>query len=1338
MNRTALLLAAAFFSCSSPPSASAPSTTALPLKVQTPESAACAYLDANARSHGLTPSALRMVHLHDTGRGGIIVTFRARQQGVDVIERDVKVLLKRDLSPVTLMTRPTPKSSHLPFVLSEDDAVALAMKALPGSTMLRRPVRTWRVLFPTDEFLVPAFKVELLRTEDSYSVIVDAFAARVLRVTSLTENANFNYRVFADAAGNKTPWDAPIADTTPNTGAPGAQQPSFVTPQLVTIDGFNATQDPWLASGATQTQGNNVDAYTDDANPQGFSANDTRGITTSAGTFDLTYDTALAPTANTTQRRASAVSAFYVTNWLHDVWYDSGFDEAGGNAQQDNYGRGGAEGDRLLVAVQYAPTSQRNNANASTPEDGESPELHFFLFDAVPAGSLTVNGAGYAWAPADFGPQTFNVVGQVALANDGSAAPTLACNALTNNVAGKIVLADRGTCNFSAKALNAQNAGAIGLIIANNVPGAPFAMNGTGTLNLPVMMASQADGATFKQLLLEGALTATMVRQTSPLRDSAVDNTIVAHEWGHYLHHRLTQSSSYMTAAESEGWADFSSLFMVLRPGDALDGMYPMAQYSMGDPYSGIRRYPYTTDFTKNPLTFKYVADGVALPTNVPVLDNGAPNSEVHNAGELWANAMFGAYLALQTRAQGGAYTFAEARRRMADYVVAGMRLSPANATFTEIRDAVLTTTVAADADDALAMAQAFATRGLGSCAVSPPRDSEDFVGAVESFDVKANPVVTILGLTDDGVSCDHDGLLDSGETGTVTVRIDNQGMGSLTGATLTLSSALAGVDFPSGATVNVPTLASFARIEVQVPVRLATSVTGAKVLTVSALLDSTSVCSPSAMVRRSWHANVDEAPASSATDDVEASTTTWSPVTLLDGGAAASLVWFREETYAGDISWHAVDSAEVSATALVSPVMNAGDAGLVLSFRHRYRFEESNNTAWDGALLQVQTDGGAWQTVALPTYGVAITSQSGNPLGGQQAWSGDSAGWPAFVTQTVNFGTAVANKAVRVRFVVGTDEAAGEPGWDIDDLAFTGATNTPFATLVAETAFCTPPAPVAEAQVLTTPEDLPLPITLTATGGTGALTFTVLTQPANGSVTGTGAAVTYTPAADFNGSDSFTFSVMDENAAVGTATVSLTVTAVNDRPVATPAMTATHSGVPVDVTLEATDAEGDALTFNISSQPAHGALSGTPPDVTYTPEAGFTGEDTFSFTASDGVATSAPATVTVTVIGSVVLDAGPTEEDGGTTQNDGGTTTDGGATTTDGGTHTTTDGGATTTDGGTHTTTDGGMNTFDAGTSGVDGGTGGSDTPKGCGCTSGFELLPIAFLLLFRRRSVR
>lgn len=1303
MIRTFLVLAALSSACAAPPEVTPPVAASTPLKSATPESAARAYLATKARELALTPETLRLVHVHDTGRGGIVVIFRAQQQGVDLVERDVKVLLTRALTPLTLVTRPTPPGTHLPFVLSEADAVALAMKQLPGSAPLRRPARAWRVYFPTAERLVPAFKVELLRDDDAFAFIVDAFAARVLRATSLTSDAAFTYRTYADATGSKTPWDGPIADFTPHpTGLPDGSRPAFATPSLITLDAFNGPLDAWLGAGATQSQGNNVDAYTDDGNPDGFSANDVRAITTSAATFDFSFDTAQAPTGTLTQRRAVVTNAFYVTNWLHDDWYDSGFDEAAGNAQASNYGRGGVEGDAMKVAVQYAPTSQRNNANASTPADGESPELHFFLFDAVPEGSLSVAGESRAWAPADFGAQSFNVTGDVVLVNDGSAAPTLGCNTLVNNVAGKLALFDRGTCTFASKAQRAQLAGAIGVIIINNVAGAPpFAMTGTGTLTIPVMGLASDDGVALKAALQQGPVSATMLRLPSALRDSALDNTIVSHEWGHYLHHRLTDSSTLMTDAQSEGWGDFSALRMMLRPGDALNGTYACAQYAMGDAYFGIRRVPYSTDFTKNALTFKHVADGVALPA-VPTLDNGGPNSEVHNAGEVWATALFQAYVALQTRAQGGAYTFADARRRMADYVVAGMKLSVADATFTEMRDALLMAAVAHDATDALVMAQAFALRGFGSCAVSPPRDSSDFTGVVESFAVASNPSLRLVSLADDGHSCDHDGFLDSGETGQVTVRVENASVLPLSGATLTVSSALTGLDFPSGATVTVPTVAPFSFVELQVPVRLALSVTGAQVLDVTAALVGAVSCAQPATATRWWHANVDELPASSSTDAVEAASTSWTSSTLLDGGGEANSVWRRAAVDAGETAWHADDFATLSGTALVSPELLAGDAGLVLTFRHRYRFEQSDGTNWDGALLEMQADGGAWQTLTLPSYGGAIGTQAGNPLGGRAGFVGESAGWPGFVTETVTLGAPYAGRPVRVRFVVGSDEAGSGYGWDLDDLSFSGATNTPFATLQAQATACAPLAPVADAQTLATPEDNALNLTLTA-AGTGTLTFAVLTPPAHGTLTGTPPALTYTPDADFHGNDGFTFSASDGYGGAGSATVSLEVTAVNDTPVALDDTASTNAATPVTVTLQGEDVDGDALTFAVATQPAHGTLTGTPPDVTYAPEAGFSGEDTFTFTATDGMATSAPATVTVTVIGTVTLDAG-TSTDGGMQGSDAGTTTDGG----------------------THTP--------DGGTSTADGGTGPTDPPKGCGCTSGFELLPVAFLLLFRR----
>jgi len=75
-----------------------------------------------------------------------------------------------------------------------------------------------------------------------------------------------------------------------------------------------------------------------------------------------------------------------------------------------------------------------------------------------------------------------------------------------------------------------------------------------------------------------------------------------------------------------------------------------------------------------------------------------------------------------------------------------------------------------------------------------------------------------------------------------------------------------------------------------------------------------------------------------------------------------------------------------------------------------------------------------------------------------------------------------------------------------------------------------------------------------------------------------------------------------------------------------------TAKGVPVPVVLSATDPDGEAMTFAVASQPAHGTLSGAAPSLVYTPDPGYAGPDAFTFTASDGLATSDPATVSIVV----------------------------------------------------------------------------------------------------------
>ena len=81
--------------------------------------------------------------------------------------------------------------------------------------------------------------------------------------------------------------------------------------------------------------------------------------------------------------------------------------------------------------------------------------------------------------------------------------------------------------------------------------------------------------------------------------------------------------------------------------------------------------------------------------------------------------------------------------------------------------------------------------------------------------------------------------------------------------------------------------------------------------------------------------------------------------------------------------------------------------------------------------------------------------STSSNPLAGRQAYAGTSPGYPAFITETISLGTTWANQAIKVRFRVGSDDAEGAPGWDLDDIQFSGITNTPFNAVIEDASTC-------------------------------------------------------------------------------------------------------------------------------------------------------------------------------------------------------------------------------------------------------------------------------------------
>jgi hypothetical protein len=174
---------------------------------------------------------------------------------------------------------------------------------------------------------------------------------------------------------------------------------------------------------------------------------------------------------------------------------------------------------------------------------------------------------------------------------------------------------------------------------------------------------------------------------------------------------------------------------------------------------------------------------------------------------------------------------------------------------------------------------------------------------------------------------------------------------------------------------------------------------------------------------------------------------------------------------------------------------------------------------------------------------------------------------------------------------------------------------------------------PVAYSQSVTTGEDTPVDITLTASDPDGdPLTYTVVTEPVRGTLSGTAPYLVYTPAPNLNGSDSFTFKASDGASDSNIATMSITVNPVNDPPVAYSQSVTTGEDTPVDITLTGSDPDGDPLTYTIVTEPTKGILTGTAPYLVYTPTSNLNGIDSFTFKASDGASDSNVATVSITV----------------------------------------------------------------------------------------------------------
>lgn len=528
--------------------------------------------------------------------------------------------------------------------------------------------------------------------------------------------------------------------------------------------GWHDTRTAGTTYEFAETRGNNVVARAD-LTSTNASTNYRAPAVVDAGNlvFNYIWDPNAQPSVGGNQPSQgnvppAVVNLFYWNNILHDVLWHYGFDEASGNFQVNNFGRGGTGNDAVNADAldgSDLATPNTNNANFSTPADGSAGRMQMYRWlgpiavrvDTPYQKSLNAMKGG-------FGQQlTTALAGSFALVNDGGInAGVEGCTALTNaaEVSGKIALVRRGTCEFGVKALNAQNAGAIATIIYNNQGGDAVLSPGPGavgaSVTTPVAFIGQDDGDELASALQAGAATGAMLPAdlVGPDRDSGFDAGIVGHEYAHGLSNRLTGGRTQATCLNNaeqagEGWSDYVGLMLTLRSNACAAprgvGTYASFQPPTG---AGIRRFPFSRNRAVNPFTF---AD-----SNDPL------QSQPHGVGSVWATMLWDmtcdlidehGFDADLVRGSGG-------NNIGMQLVVDGLKLQPCRPSFVQARDAILAADVAnSDGENRCLIWRSFAGRGLGLTASSGL--NTDRFDQVEAFDLPLDCADHVVGIASTG-----------------------------------------------------------------------------------------------------------------------------------------------------------------------------------------------------------------------------------------------------------------------------------------------------------------------------------------------------------------------------------------------------------------------------------------------------------------------------------------------------------------------------------------------------------------------------------------------------------
>lgn len=800
----------------------------------------------------------------------------------------------------------------------------------------------------------------------------------------------------------------------PNT--PGAAPAVVTNPWTLSPANSPATSLKWNDDGNNSyaiTRGNNVYAQEDhDANDNTIGKPGKSITPVPDLNFDYAVDFDGEPTDSLNMGFA-LTNLFYWNNIMHDLTYQYGFDEVAGNFQANNQGRGGKGNDYVIADGQDAVDV--DNSNFATPADGNSPRMQMFLFDLGVLKTCYINSPtnikGYRAARegnvstknklADVGPVTANLAAYKD-ATSGNRACAVATNAA--ELKGKIALISRGACNFSVKIKNAQNAGAVGVIMIDTVPdGILVTMTATpsdNTIKIPAVFTSKDDGGALLSLVNGGTTLNATLKQH--ILDGSVDAGVMDHEYTHGISNRLTGGPANVTCLENaeqmgEGWSDYYALMATTnwKTAQFTDGSKarPIGTYVLDESANGpgIRSYPYSTNMSTDPWTYDS-------------LKSHTDGGEEHLVGEIWCTALWEmTWTIIQqdgvintdffnaNNAGGNSVAF--------KLVTEGMKLQRCSPGFIDGRDAILKAdTLLYNGKYSCSIWKAFAKRGMGLKASQGSGNS--ITDQVIDFTLPNN--AAIVKHVDKDTVAQTDVL-----TYTITAACKCVALNNLK----IVDTLPSNVTYISGGTYNAANrTVTFSGISL--------GVSQSSDFTVKVKVNSGTYFKPGTVFA----------------DSVNSSTV---PTAAWQLTSSTNTPWAVATTrhHTGSYSYFAKDSSSPNDEMLVTKQAYAINGISKLSFWHYFDTEDG----YDGGVVEASKDNGAtWfdlgPYMVQNGYNNTIDPNNGTILSGRSAFSGASS---TFINTIVDL-SSFSGKSLKFRFSFANDDVNDANGWYIDDILLT------------------------------------------------------------------------------------------------------------------------------------------------------------------------------------------------------------------------------------------------------------------------------------------------------------